>query len=121
MSNKKGFSKLKAPKKLKLLITIIDRRKVDFFISALEGYDINVQLILYGHGTYILNKESVSNDKAILLATINEDRVNELLANMEDRYFKTKYGKGIAVVLPLSSLAGVLTYRLLSNTINEES
>ena len=111
---------LKAPKKVKMLVTIIDRRKVDFFISALEGYDVNVQYILYGRGTYSINKnETIYNDKAILFSMVNEDRVGEILANMEDRYFKTRYGKGVAFVLPLSSLVGILTYRLLSNTIND--
>ena len=42
---------LEAPKKLKLLISIVERVKVDFYMSALEGYGVNLQTVLYGKGT----------------------------------------------------------------------
>lgn len=116
---KKEIEKLSAPKKLKALITIIDRRKVDFYVSAIEGYGANVQYIIYGRGTYLdSNNTATYNDKAILVSLINEEYANDILTSMEEKYFKTRYGKGIAFVVPLSSLVGILTYRLLSNTIN---
>ncbi len=119
MANKQ-IDKLSAPKKLKALITIIDRRKVDFYISALEGYDVNVQEIIYGRGTYSVGNSNINyGDKAILVSFVNEDKVNDILNAMEDKYFKTRYGKGVAFTIPLSSLVGILTYRLLSNTIGE--
>nr|MCR5706412.1 hypothetical protein [Acholeplasmatales bacterium] len=42
---KKKASKqsLEAPVKLKILVSIIDRKKVDFYLSALEGYEVNMQ------------------------------------------------------------------------------
>ena len=40
--------KLTAPKKIKILFTIVERRKVDFYLDVLEGYEVNLQTVFYG-------------------------------------------------------------------------
>ena len=42
---------LTAPQKVKLLFTIIERVKVDFYLDVLEGYEVNFQTVVYGRGT----------------------------------------------------------------------
>ena len=42
---------LKAPEKLKVLFTIIQREKVDFYLDILETFEVNVQNVIYGKGT----------------------------------------------------------------------
>ena len=49
MENNKSTG-LTAPNKLKILVTIIDRSKTDFYLSVLEGFDINMQTVVYGRG-----------------------------------------------------------------------
>ena len=51
---KKQVSKsegLTAPKKLKILISIVERSKAAFYADVLEGFDVNLQTIVYGKGT----------------------------------------------------------------------
>ena len=112
---------LTAPKKLKILITIVDRRKTDFYLDVLEGFEVNMQTVIYGHGTApsdMLHYLGLSQtDKAVIVSVIQEDNVKEITAAYEDKYFKTKNGKGIAFTIPISSLIGVSIYQFLSNSV----
>ena len=109
---------LEAPIKLKILVTIIDRKKVDFYMSALEGFDVNMQTVVYAKGTApkeVLNQYGLTNDKAVIFSVVREDRIKDILIAYEDRYFKTKNGKGVAYTIPIKSLIGVLIYQFLAN------
>ena len=116
---KNASNSLEAPRKLKILITIINRTKTDFYLSALEGYDVNMQTVLYGRGTapteiaHMLG--FVDDKKAVILSVVSEDKINEILARYEDKFFKTKNGRGIAFTIPISSVIGVAVYRFLAN------
>ena len=112
---------LQAPVKLKVLVTIIDRNKVDFYVSNLEGFGVNVQEIIYGSGT-TPRKDVLGikvSEKAILLSIVREDKVKEILAAYEDKYFKTKNGKGIAFTVPMKSMIGVMLYQFLAGIEKE--
>ena len=117
----KSKSGLTAPKKLKILITIVDRRKTDFYLDVLEGFEVNMQTVIYGQGTApndMLHYLGLSqSDKAVIVSVIKEDKVKEITAAYEDKYFKTKNGKGIAFTIPVTSLIGVSIYQFLSNSI----
>ena len=119
VKKKKASNSLEAPRKLKILITIINRTKTDFYLSALEGYDVNMQTVLYGRGTapteiaHMLGL--VDDKKAVILSVVSEDKINEILARYEDKFFKTKNGRGIAFTIPISSVIGVAVYRFLAN------
>ena len=51
----------------------------------------------------------------MILSVVSEDRVKDILAAYEDKYFKTKNGKGVAFTIPISSVIGVMVYRFLSS------
>lgn len=126
MANKKENKKqalkptgLTAPKKLKLLFTIVERSKATFYRDVLEGYDVNLQTIVYGKGTAPSDIAQymglVDEGKAIVISVVQEDRIKEILDQYEDKYFKTKNGKGIAFTIPISSVIGVMLYQFLSS------
>ncbi|MBE6137933.1 MAG: hypothetical protein E7176_06010 [Erysipelotrichaceae bacterium] len=112
-------SGLTAPNKLKILVTICDRSKAIFYRDILEGYDVNLQIILYGRGTApsdIVSYLGLADDgKAIILSVVSEKRIKEILSQYEDKYFKTKNGKGLAFTVPISSVIGVTLYQFLTN------
>ena len=112
---------LQAPVKLKILVTIIDRKKVDFYVSNLEGFGANVQEIIYASGT-TPRKDILGikvSEKAVLLSVVREDRIKEILATYEDKYFQTKNGKGIAFTIPIKSMMGVMLYQFLAGIEKE--
>ena len=113
---------LEAPKKLKILVTIVERSKSDFYLSALEGFDVNMQTLVYAKGTAskeIAGLVGLNDDnKAMILSIVKEEKIKEILATYEDKYFKTKRGKGVAFTIPISSVIGVMVYKFLLN-VNE--
>ena len=123
-SIKKEVRGLEAPKKLKILVSIVERNKADFYISALEGFDVNMQTILYAKGTAPTELQRylgiIDNGKAVILSIVNEDRIKDILISYEDKFFKTKNGKGIAFTIPISSIIGVSIYQFLANIKSSE-
>ena len=53
--------------------------------------------------------------KAVLLSVAREDRVDEIMRSLEDKFATIKNGKGIAFAVPMSSVIGVNMYQFLSN------
>ncbi len=110
---------LDAPIKLKMLITIVNRKKADFYTSVLEGFDVVSSEIVYGNGlasqqilAYLgLNK----TEKAVIFSIVKETVVKDILAAYEDKYFKIKDGNGVAFTIPLSQMIGINAYKFLSN------
>lgn len=106
-------------KKLKMLITVVDRSKALFYVDLLEQFEVNVQMVIYGRGT--ANSEMlnllgiVESDKAVIMSYIREDKVKETLDTLNEKFHKVKNGKGIAYTISLDSIIGVSMYQLLSN------
>ena len=112
-------------KKIKMLITVIDRSKTLFYLDLLEQFEVNVQMVLYGKGTAnteMLNLLGLAeSDKSVILSYIKEDRVKDALETLNEKFNKVKNGKGIAYTISLDSIIGVSMYQLLVNdrTIKE--
>ena len=106
-------------KKLKLLITVVNRSKTEFYADLLSGFEVNFQTALLGRGTagsdmlHILGL--ADSDKSVLCSFIREDRAEEAMRALEEKFRLIKNGKGIAFTVPLSSVIGVAIYRFLSN------
>ena len=106
-------------RKLKLLITVVDRSKTLFYVDLLEQFEVNVQMVLYGKGT--ANSQMMArlglaeSEKAVIISYIREDRVKEALETLDEKFYKVKNGKGIAYTVSLDSMIGVSMYQLLSN------
>ena len=105
--------------KLKLLVTIVPRKKTEFFTDFLSGFEINFQSVLLGQGTahsealHMLGLED--SDKGVILSVIREDKTDEILRSLDEKFHAVRKGKGIAFTIPLSGVIGVTLYRFLSN------
>ena len=108
-----------AVRKLKLLITIIDRSKTLFYVDLLEQFEINVQMVLYGKGTANSQMRDLLGlaeaEKSVIISCVREDKVKEALEVLDEKFHKIKNGKGIAYTVSLDSIIGVSMYQLLSN------
>ena len=71
-------------KKLKILITVVNRSKALFYMDLIEQYEVNMQMVLYGQGT--ANSEMLNllglaeTDKAVIVSVIREDKSKDILA-----------------------------------------
>ena len=106
-------------KKLKVLVTVVDRSKTLFYTDLLEQYEVNMQLVCYGRGTadseMLRYLGLASSEKAVILSIVREDIVKEVLLTLTEKFEKVKNGKGIAYTIPIKSLIGVSVYQFLSN------
>lgn len=122
MARKTTKEKLTAPEKLKLLFTIVDRRKTEFYVDLIDSFDISLQCVTFGRGTAPLDLKHLGlgdEEKAVIMSVIKEDKEKEILDSIEERFKKTKFGKGIAYTIPMTSVIGVLVYQFLSNKKGE--
>ncbi len=107
-----------AIKKLKLLFTVVDRPKAEFYLDVLSQFEVNYQMALSGLGTAssdLVDLLGLNKHKAVILSVVREDRVETILHTLEDKFATIKNGKGIAFAVPLSSVIGVNLYQFLSN------
>ncbi|MBQ8291254.1 MAG: hypothetical protein IJX88_01915 [Clostridia bacterium] len=106
-------------KKLKLLITIVPRKKTEFFVDFIGGFEVNFQSVLLGEGTarsetlHMLGLED--SEKGVIISVIREDKSEEILRGLDEKFHSVKRAKGIAFTIPLTSVIGVTLYRFLSN------
>ena len=107
-----------AIKKLKLLFTVVDRNKGEFYLDVLSQYEVNFQTVINGTGTArseILDMLGLNNTKAVIVSVIREDLTDTVMKVLEEKFRTIRNGKGIAFAVPLSSVIGVNIYQFLSN------
>lgn len=107
-----------AIKKLKLLFTVVDRSKGEFYMDVISQFEVNLQMSLGGLGTAnseLVDLLGLNIHKAVILSVVREDMVDPILNCLEEKFSTIKNGKGIAFAVPLSSVIGVNMYRFLSN------
>ena len=107
-----------AIKKLKLLFTVVDRSKAEFYLDVLSQFEVNCQMVVPGKGTAqseFVELLGLNIHKAIILSVIREDMADPIMKCLEDKFVTIRNGKGIAFAVPLSSVIGVNMYQFLSN------
>ena len=107
-----------AIKKLKLLITVVDRPKGEFYLDVISQFEVNSQLVVGGLGTAnsdLIELLGLNIHKAVILSFAREDQVGPIMDCLEEKFATIKNGKGIAFAVPLSSVIGVNMYQYLSN------
>ena len=116
---KKG---LPAPTKLKILVTVVSRSKAEYYLDFIESYEANLQTVIYGKGTAGDKFDYLGfndNEKAIIFSIVKEDKMHDLLYELNEKFKKIRNGKGIAYSIPISSVIGVLIYQFLTGDNNK--
>ena len=107
-----------AIKKLKLLFTVVDRPKGEFYLDVLAQFPVNFQMQLGGLGTATSELQELLGlepHKAVILTVAREDLVDEIMNCLEDKFQTVRNGKGICFAVPLASVIGVNLYQFLSD------
>ena len=107
-----------AIKKLKLLFTVVDRNKTEFYLDVLSQFEVNFQMVTGGLGTAqseLISMLGLNVHKSVIISVIREDLTGQIMDCLEEKFETIKNGKGIAFAVPLSSVIGVNLYQFLSN------
>lgn len=109
-----------APRKLKLLVTVVNREKAEFYMDFIQSFEVNLQTAMVAHGT--ASQETLrllglgESNKTVIFSIIREDMCDKALSALEQKFKTIKNGKGIAYTIPMTGTIGVAIYRFLSNT-----
>lgn len=118
---KNGHSASETPavKKIKLLVTVVNKNKAEFYTDFLQSFEVNMQMVMRAHGTagsemlhYMGLEES---EKTVIFSLIREDRAAAALAALDEKFHTIRGGKGIAYTVPISGVIGAAIYQFLSN------
>ena len=111
-----------AIKKLKLLFTVVERPKTEFYLDVLSQFEVNWQMVVGGKGTAtseLVDMLGLNPHKGVILSVVREDMVDEIIKCLEDKFDTIRQGKGISFAVPLSSVIGVNMYQFLSNNLQK--
>lgn len=111
---------LYAPRKLKLLVTVVNREKAEFYVDFIQSFEVNFQTSMNARGT--ASQETLrllglgESNKTVIFSVIREDMSDKALAALDQKFKSIKNGKGIAYTIPMTGTIGVAIYQFLSNT-----
>ena len=105
--------------RLELLVTIVSRKKAEYYTDLIQSLDVNMQVTAFGHGTadakMLVYLGLADSDKAVIFSVIQQNKIPSAMNLLEDKFKTIKDGKGVAFTIPLTSVIGTLIFRFLSN------
>ena len=105
--------------KLELLVTIVNKKKAEFYTDLLQSFDVNMQVTAFGRGTadakMLVYLGLADSEKAVIFSVIQQKMLGNALSMLEYKFKTIKDGKGVAFSVPLTSVIGTLIFRFLSN------
>ena len=119
MSNAK---KTVSSNRLLLLITVVNRRKSEFYADFLQSLGTNLQFVSFGEGTADASMQSLlgltDTGKAVIFSVIREENEDRILTAVREKFDSIKNGKGIAYTVPFSSVIGTSVYNFMFDNRN---
>ncbi len=109
-----------APRKLQLLVTVVNRTKAEFYMDLIQSFEVNMQTAMAASGTAGAERMRTlgltESEKIVIFSIIREDMAPKALSTLEEKFKTIRGGKGIAYTIPMTGTIGVAIYRFLSNT-----
>lgn len=107
------------PKKIKMLVTIIDRGKGEKLAEMFREENIVYNLIALGKGTAkseILDYLGLGQtEKDIVISVVQEYDVPKIMDKLKEKMQLKKPGSGIAFTVPINSVDSALALELISS------
>ena len=104
---------------LKILVTVVNRNKTEFYLDLIQSFDVNLQTVVLAKGTADANMLRylglTDAGKSVILSVVQQKKLPEALDALDKKFRTVKDGKGIASTIPLTSVIGALLFGFLSN------
>ena len=105
--------------RLKILVTVVNRAKADFYMDHIQSFGVNMQMVVFGHGTApreIATAMGLANsERAVIFSVIGENNLRAALDSLDEKFNTIAGGKGIAYTIPMSSIIGKSIFNFLSD------
>lgn len=111
-------SKQTAIKRIKLLITIVDRGKGNGVVEILRDSGTTFNLIAPGYGaagSQIMDYLGLTSaERDLVLSVVTEDKASSVLNKILYKFDLDLPGNGLAFTIPISGVSGPLALRFIS-------
>ena len=112
------------PKKLFLLVTVVPKKKEEYYMDFLQSFEVNLHCAVAGEGTADSERLRllglVDSEKSVIFSVIRKDVAGAALVALEEKFATIRNGKGIAFTVPMTGVIGATIYRFLSNNREAE-
>lgn len=119
MAASKSKEKNVSTNRLMLMVTIVNRRKAEFYVDLIQNLGANMQLVTYGEGTADASMRSIlgltDSDKAVLFSVIKESEQKKILRVIDEKFASIRDGKGVSFTIPFSSVIGSSIFNFLAD------
>lgn len=109
-------------KKIKLLVTIVDRGKGEKLTEVFRENHVMYNLIMLGKGTAkseILDYLGLGQtEKDIVLSVVQEDNMTVILDILNEKFQLKEPGNGVSFSIPISSVDSALALELISSLLD---
>ena len=109
--------------RLKILVTIVNRSKADFYMDHIQSFGVNMQVVFFGQGTApreLLGALGLADsERAVIFSIIGEDALPAALESIDEKFNTIAGGKGIAYTIPMVSVIGKSIFNFLSDNRNQ--
>ncbi len=110
--------------RMDLIFTVVSRGKGENVLDLLREDGILQNVICHGHGTApssILEMLGLgSSEKDVVLSFVKNENSKKIIKHISERMEFSKPGKGIAFIVPLQSVAGIMAFKFLTADLTEE-
>ena len=105
--------------RLMLLVTVVNRRKAEFYADLIQNLGANMQFVTFGEGTADQSMLSLvglaDSEKAVIFSVIREENQDRILQTIGEKFDSIRDGKGISYTIPFSSVIGVSIFNFLAD------
>jgi len=105
--------------RLKILVTVVNRPKADFYMDHIQSFGVNMQMVVFGHGTAPREITTAmglaDSERAVIISVIGENHLRAALDSLDEKFNTIAGGKGIAYTIPMSSIIGKSIFNFLSD------
>ena len=110
--------------RMDLVFTIVSRGKGEAVLDVFRENRVLQNVICHGHGTAPSSILEVlglgATDKDIVLSFIKTENSKKVIEQISRKLEFSKPGHGIAFTVPLESIAGIMSFKMLTADLTEE-
>lgn len=114
--------------RLTVLVTVVRRKKTEYYTDLIQSMGANFQFRAYAEGTAgdrLMEYLGLdSREMSVILSLVKADSAAAILDTLKERFGSIRDGKGIAFTVPMTSMIGAGVFAFLSNNrdvIREEN
>lgn len=112
------YEKTHRLRRLLLTITIVNDGQDEYVLQLLRDQEAALMVVTHGSGTserFFYQTMGGEAKKHVILAVMREDRWESYKKAIEPRFKVSNISRGVAFSVPIETVFGISTYKMLSN------